>query len=77
MDYKVFVTPEAEEELNRYIQHLLFEKENEQAAKNVLDDFPYPSCLILGQASNKYLHVCASINDGLMYIITSYIVSAQ
>ncbi len=39
MDYKVFVTSEAEEDLNRYVQYLLFEKKNKQAAKNVLDDF--------------------------------------
>ena len=26
MDYKVFVTSEAEEDLNRYVQYLLFEK---------------------------------------------------
>lgn len=29
----------AEEDLDRFIQYLLFEKGNEQAAKNVLDDF--------------------------------------
>lgn len=39
MDYEVLVTPEAEEELNQYIQYLIFEKKNKQAAKNVLDDF--------------------------------------
>ena len=32
MDYKVVVTAEAEEDLNQFIQYLLF-------AKNVLDDF--------------------------------------
>ena len=39
MDYKVYITSEAEEDLHHYIQYLLFEKENKQAAKNVLDDF--------------------------------------
>lgn len=40
MDYKVVVTAEAEEEdLNQFIQYLLFAKKNKQAAKNVLDDF--------------------------------------
>ena len=39
MDYNVVVTKSAEEDLNRFIQYLLFEKGNEQAAKNVLDDF--------------------------------------
>ena len=36
MDYKVVVTDEAEEDLNQFIQYLLFAKKNEQAAKNVL-----------------------------------------
>ena len=39
MDYKVFVTSEAEESLNRYIQYLLFKKNSKQAAGNLLDDF--------------------------------------
>ena len=39
MDYKVVVTEEAEEDLNRFIQYLLFMTQNKQAAKNVLDDF--------------------------------------
>ena len=39
MDYKVVVTAEAEEDLNLFIQYLLFAKKNKQAAKNVLDDF--------------------------------------
>ena len=39
MDYKVVVTVEAEEDLNQFIQYLLFAKKNKQAAKNVLDDF--------------------------------------
>ena len=37
------------------------------------NDFPFPSCLILGKTKEKNLHVCASINDGFVYIITSYI----
>lgn len=39
MDYRVVVTEEAEEDLNRFIQYLLFIKKNHQAAINVLDDF--------------------------------------
>lgn len=39
MDYRIVVTEEAEEDLNRFIQYLLFIKQNKQAAKNVLDDF--------------------------------------
>ena len=36
MDYKVVVTAEAEDDLNQFIQYLLFAKKNEQAAKNLL-----------------------------------------
>ncbi len=36
------------------------------------DDYPFPSCLILGTASGKVIHVVASIDDSMMYIITAY-----
>lgn len=37
------------------------------------DDFPFPSCLILGPASDgRPLHVVASISDGMIYLITVY-----
>lgn len=37
------------------------------------NDFPFPSCLILGKADRISLHICASISDGFIYIITAYI----
>ena len=39
MGYKVVVTEDAETDLDNFISYLLFEKKNEQAAKNLLDDF--------------------------------------
>ena len=39
MDYKIVVTAEAEEDLNQFIQYLLYEKHNTQAAKNIIADF--------------------------------------
>ena len=39
MAYKVVLTKDAEEDLDAFINYLLFEKKNEQAAKSVLDDF--------------------------------------
>ena len=39
MDYNVVVTKDARENLERFIQYLLVEKNSMQAAKNVLDDF--------------------------------------
>ena len=39
MDYRVVMTTDAEEDLDRFIRYLLFEKQNSQAASNVLNDF--------------------------------------
>lgn len=39
MVYNVVVTTDAEEDLNRYIRYLLFDKGSEQTARNVLNDF--------------------------------------
>lgn len=39
MDYKVVVTKDAEMDLDRFIKHLIFEKESMQAAGNVLNDY--------------------------------------
>ena len=37
------------------------------------DDKPFPSCLILGAAGNdKSIHVVASIDFEMLYIITAY-----
>lgn len=39
MDYKVIVTEDAETDMDRFINYLLFEKKNNQAASNLIDDF--------------------------------------
>ena len=39
MDYEVILTTDAENDLNEFLEYLLFEKQSEQAAKNLLDDF--------------------------------------
>ncbi len=37
------------------------------------DDYPYPSCLIIGYSTNKkILHVVCGIKDYTLYIITAY-----
>lgn len=37
------------------------------------DDKPYPSCLIFGYtAYNEPLHVVASVNENVLWIITAY-----
>lgn len=39
MDYRIVITEDAENDLDMYVRYLLFEKRNEQAAANLLDDF--------------------------------------
>ena len=39
MDYKVLVSEDAEKDLDNFVKYLLFVKKNEQAARNLLDDF--------------------------------------
>lgn len=39
MDYKVVVTRDAEEDLERFIKYLIIEKESMQAAENMLNDY--------------------------------------
>lgn len=39
MDYKIVLMRDAEENLDRFITYLLFEKNSEQAARNLLNDF--------------------------------------
>lgn len=39
MDYKVLITSDAEADLEGVIRYLMYEKKNEQAAINVLNDF--------------------------------------
>ena len=36
MDYKIVVTKDAEEDLDRFIKYLIFEKESLQAAQNAI-----------------------------------------
>ena len=37
------------------------------------EDYPFPSCLILGKSEEKTIHIVASISDGMIYLITAYI----
>ncbi len=39
MAYKIVVTKDAEEDLERFMKYLIFEKESMQAAQNVLNDY--------------------------------------
>ena len=39
MNYRVVIMEDAEEDLDRFVTYLLFEKKSEQAARNLLNDF--------------------------------------
>ena len=65
MDYKVVVTTDAEEDLERFVKYLIFEKKSLQAAENVLKNFlvditkiflyipTYNSCLLYTSPSPR------------------------
>lgn len=37
------------------------------------DDYPYPSCLILGcDVKNEFLHIVCGISNDLLHMITAY-----
>lgn len=37
------------------------------------EDYPYPSCLILGKSkSKKIIHIVCGINDDMVYMVTVY-----
>ncbi len=55
MDYEVLVSEDAENDLDHFIQYLLFEKENEQAARSLLNDFE--------MTKQSLSHVAGSLGD--------------
>ena len=55
MDYRVAMMEGAEEDLNRFIAYLLCEKKNEQAARNLLDDFEKTKANLSNVAGNLKL----------------------
>lgn len=36
------------------------------------NDYPYPSCLLLGWAAEKAVHVVVGVGDGRVWVITAY-----
>ena len=55
MDYKVMISEDAEKDLDNFVRYLLFEKENEQAARNLLEDFEL--------TKQNLSHVAGSLKD--------------
>jgi toxin ParE1/3/4 len=58
MDYKVIVTEDAEIDMDCFINYLLFEKKNDQAASNLIDDFE-TAIVILTHAAES-LKLCGN-----------------
>lgn len=55
MDYKILVTADAEVDLENFILYLLVEKQNEQAASSLLNDFEQTKDMLSKVASSlKY-----------------------
>ena len=46
---------------------------NGEIIENYEDDYPYPSCLILGMnKSNEHLHIVCGSNETELWLITAY-----
>ena len=46
--------------------------ETGEIIENYPNDYPFPSCLILGTSEGKNVHNVARIDAGMIYLITSY-----
>lgn len=55
MDYRVVMMEDAEDDLDRFVAYLLFEKKNEQAARNLLDDFEKTEAVLSNVAGSLKL----------------------
>lgn len=65
--------------LNRLNQRNILIKDIKNAINNgkiieyYYEDYPYPSCLIIGYSiNNKILHIVCGISDEFIYMITAY-----
>ncbi|WP_187305662.1 hypothetical protein [Lachnospira eligens] len=55
MAYKVVVTNDAKENMQEYIEYILYEKKNQQAAGSLLDDFEYTKDILAEVAESLKL----------------------
>ena len=70
--------------LNRLSQRNILISDVKKAVNNgniieyYYEDYPYPSCLILGYiVGNRILHVVCAVNEKNVYIITAYYPNAD
>ena len=56
-----------------FLKDILFCIMNGEIIEQYPDDYPYPSCLILGVSiKNKYLHIVIGQHDADLFLITAY-----
>ena len=55
------------------LRDIIFSVENGEIIEYYDNDYPFPSCLILGRSGQKPLHIVASIGDGMIHLISAYI----
>ncbi|MBR0075588.1 MAG: DUF4258 domain-containing protein [Synergistaceae bacterium] len=73
---KIIITQHGRKRLNERgisIDDVFSTIDNGEIIEHYPDDYPFPSCLILGQKDDKIIHIVASINEDMIYIITAYI----
>lgn len=59
-------------ERNIFISDIRSVIETGEIIEDYPDDYPFPSCLIVGTSKGRKLHLVASIGGGMIYIITTY-----
>lgn len=46
--------------------------DNGEIIEDYPEDYPFPSCLILGNTGGRNIHLVASIDEDIIYLITAY-----
>ena len=60
------------------LSDVMMAMESGEIVEQYPQDFPFPSCLILGKARDaQMLHVVASVNEDRIYLITAYFPDAE
>ena len=54
------------------VQDIIYTIQTGEIIEAYPTDTPFPSCLILGYSGERALHVCASIDSDLVYVIMAY-----
>lgn len=75
-NYNIFWTKHCLNKINQRNIRILDVKlaiNNGKIIEYYYEDYPYPSCLILGKdKNNNYIHTVVGINEDTIYMITAY-----